>query len=88
MNSHFLPWHATVDGEETPVQVSGGFGGAAEIRGLQVAAINNVWSLVASSHGSSQPAGYYHLTTLNVEDTNELGCDPGSVGLLGLDVVR
>lgn len=73
---------ATVGGDVTFVDTNGGFGGKAAEFDMEVSvgAFDGRW-LLFSLVGSTIPAGYYHLTTLNITSLESYNCDPQFFGL-------
>ena len=66
------------------MDVFGGFGGQAAANNMDVSVgdFDGKW-LLFSLEGDVIPAGYYHLTTLNIQSLEEVGCDPNSFGVQG-----
>ena len=68
---------------ETFVDVDDGFGGEAANSGMDVSIgeFDGRWLLFSLEGKVIQP-GYYHLTTLVISSLTELGCMPGTLGLI------
>ena len=65
------------------IDVISGFGGAAAESGMEVSVgeFDGRW-LLFSLEGKVIAPGYYHLTTLVMSSLTELGCMPGTFGLI------
>lgn len=65
------------------VDVISGFGGEAAKSGMDVSVgeFDGRW-LLFSLEGKVILPGYYHLTTLVTSSVTELGCMPGTLGLI------
>ena len=76
--------YSTVNGEQIQVTTFGGFGGQAAAVGMDISVgeFDGKW-LAFSLQGKTIPAGYFHLTTLNINSLESYGCDPDSFGLIG-----
>lgn len=66
------------------MDVFSGFGGKAQEFGMDVSVgtFDGKW-LLFSLQLETIPPGYYHLTTLNIQSLEEIGCDPDSLGVQG-----
>lgn len=71
-------------GEQIQVLVNAGFGGSAEEQDMSLSVGEFVGKfIVFSLTGGIIPAGYFHLTAIEVSSLADSGCEPGSFGLIG-----